>query len=70
MLIQRMTASERFALMTKNLTPERVAKLASDPAEVRAFAARYAETQRIREKGEAYRNAALDREILKNGPTI
>ena len=56
--------------MTEKLTPERVAKLAADPAAVRAFAGRYAEAQKIREKGEAYRYAALDREILKNGPVL
>ena len=70
MLIQRMTASERFALMTKNLTPERVGKLASEPSAVRDFAARYAEAQKIQEKGANYRNAALDREYLPGGPTI
>ena len=69
-LIQKMVADRSFDSMTKNLTPERVKALASDPAAVRDFAGRFAEAQKIREKGEAYRYAALDREILKNGPTI
>lgn len=69
-LIQKMTADRYFDSMTRNLTQERVKALASDPAAVRTFAGRYAEAQRIREKGENYRNAALDREHLKNGPSI
>ena len=69
-MIQKMTTAKSFILMTDNLTPERVAKLASDPAAVRAFAGRYAESQRIREKGDNYRYAALEREIQKNEPGI
>lgn len=69
-LIQRMTASENFELMTKNLTPERVSKLAAEPAAIRAFAARYAEAQKIRDKGAEYRSAALDKAVLQKDPMV